>query len=431
MAMTGNDGVFTISDVPAKSGYTIMIMKGSYTASWSQVSVTVSGSQTTALTPNPRNISSSELDGSGESGGGLVWQGMLSAEPANPEINWAYYNTEDKTSYIYNGASWDVLAARGDKGETGETGAPGKDGDTPYIGSNGNWFIDNKDTLIASRGEKGEKGETGNAGTIDGLISIGPNGNWFINGNDTTVEARGPQGAAGTNGTNGFIPSIGSNGNWWIDGSDTGYPSRGISGEAGTEGTDGYTPYIGLNGNWFINGEDQAVMARGPQGAAGTDGQDGTDGEVPEKKDGYWWIGETNTGIQALEPQTTLDYEDFGAGAVVEDTFAVTSPAEWTEAVTAIKTGGSGKNYVINVSADFSVNGGTGYTFEWAEDIKVSVRGEAVTISLPASGTGSLFKLTVGQNVILRGITLNGSAVNDSSLVSLYGGSLVMCADPR
>jgi hypothetical protein len=33
-------------------------------------------------------------------GSGLIWQGERAAAPANPQLNWAYYNTVDKTSYI-------------------------------------------------------------------------------------------------------------------------------------------------------------------------------------------------------------------------------------------------------------------------------------------------------------------------------------------
>ena len=40
----------------------------------------------------------------------------------------------------------------------------GKDGITPHIGSNGNWFIGEEDTGCPSRGEKGDKGDTGEQG---------------------------------------------------------------------------------------------------------------------------------------------------------------------------------------------------------------------------------------------------------------------------
>ena len=61
----------------------------------------------------------------------------------------------------------------------GNIGPKGDNGETPHIGSNGNWFIGEKDTGIqaqgprgqrgfrgetGAKGEKGEKGETGATG---------------------------------------------------------------------------------------------------------------------------------------------------------------------------------------------------------------------------------------------------------------------------
>ena len=41
----------------------------------------------------------------------------------------------------------------------------GKDGITPHIGENGNWYLDTTDTGKPSRGEKGDKGDTPVKGT--------------------------------------------------------------------------------------------------------------------------------------------------------------------------------------------------------------------------------------------------------------------------
>lgn len=52
--------------------------------------------------------------------------------------------------------------------ETGAfNGKDGKDGITPTIGTNGNWFIGMQDTGLPSRGEKGEKGESGGVSIED------------------------------------------------------------------------------------------------------------------------------------------------------------------------------------------------------------------------------------------------------------------------
>ena len=47
----------------------------------------------------------------------------------------------------------------------------GKDGITPHIGANGNWWLDDQDTGVSARGERGEKGEKGDKGA-DGTMSF-------------------------------------------------------------------------------------------------------------------------------------------------------------------------------------------------------------------------------------------------------------------
>ncbi len=46
----------------------------------------------------------------GKDGVGIVWKGQLATAPANPDYNWAYYNTTDKCSYLWDGSKWTVLA---------------------------------------------------------------------------------------------------------------------------------------------------------------------------------------------------------------------------------------------------------------------------------------------------------------------------------
>ena len=118
---------------------------------------------------------------------------------------------------------------------------------------------------------------------------IGENGNWFLNGEDTGISAIGEDGA---------VPVIGENGNWYVNGNDTG-----ISAGAGDNAAGVSLPYVGQNGNWWINGKDTGVSAQGTQGAAGADGKDGAQGPAGETPyigaDGNWWIGDTNTGVPA------------------------------------------------------------------------------------------------------------------------------------
>jgi hypothetical protein len=49
----------------------------------------------------------------GTNGMGITWKGAVSSSPVNPQLNWAYYNTTDNTSYIWDGDSWEILAESG------------------------------------------------------------------------------------------------------------------------------------------------------------------------------------------------------------------------------------------------------------------------------------------------------------------------------
>lgn len=61
-----------------------------------------------------------------------------------------------------------IPAIKGPKGDPGDPGAPGKDGITPTIGSNGNWYIGVEDTGRPSRGATGTPGKDGAGMDITG-----------------------------------------------------------------------------------------------------------------------------------------------------------------------------------------------------------------------------------------------------------------------
>ena len=153
--------------------------------------------------------------------------------------------------------------------------------------------------------------------------NIGDNGNWWVNGEDTGIPATGKDGQNGKPGESGHTPeiTIGSNGNWYIDGVDTGMPSRGEDGEPGEEGG---TPVItiGDNGNWFINGVDTGKPSRGEQGNDGGEGQAGATGQSAYEL----WVQEVNKGtvykdgvLWPKEHTTVNDFWEFLRGKDGED----------------------------------------------------------------------------------------------------------------
>ena len=56
---------------------------------------------------------------------------------------------------------------------------------------------------------------------------------------------------------------------------------------------------VNLYGAKTAEGWGNPISLRGLKGDKGNDGQNGTDAPVPNIKEGYWYIGETNTGIKA------------------------------------------------------------------------------------------------------------------------------------
>ena len=158
------------------------------------------------------------------------------------------------------------------------TGADGKDGITPTIGKNGNWYLGSTDTGKPSRGADGTPGATG---------------------------APGKDGAPGADGKDGITPTIGKNGNWYLGSTDTGKPSRGTGGTPGAagapgkdgapgaDGKDGITPAIGENGNWYLGNTDTGKPSRGENGAV-PDIQIGTVTTLPAGSDATASMGGTS-----------------------------------------------------------------------------------------------------------------------------------------
>lgn len=70
----------------------------------------------------------------GTNGIGILWKGTLVAAPANPELNWAYYNSVDGRSYIWNGSTWQILAENGLIGPQGPVGPQGPAGPQGPVG---------------------------------------------------------------------------------------------------------------------------------------------------------------------------------------------------------------------------------------------------------------------------------------------------------
>lgn len=135
-----------------------------------------------------------------------------------------YEGTYEEFAALFEGDSAYEIACRHGYSGTEEEwlsslmGADGKDGKTPAIGENGNWWIGDTDTGIPARGEQGEQGPAGEKGE---------------QGEQGEQGMQGEQGIPGADGQDGKTPAIGENGNWWIGNTDTGiYAGEALPGQS-------------------------------------------------------------------------------------------------------------------------------------------------------------------------------------------------------
>lgn len=298
-----------------------------------------------------------------------LWRDLISkgdiANPHNPAETWSKDRNKE-TDF------WDFLT--------------GRDGVSPHIGDNGNWWIGSTDTGIVAKGKDGVDGK-------DGISPhIGINGNWWVGITDTGTPAKGQDGIS---------PHIGDNGNWFIGSTDTKVPAKGqdgldgrsayeiwkekaetgnlddpknpgakwpkekveiehfiqyLTGANGKDGTngkagmDGLTPYIGANGNWFIGITDTGVPAKGQDGA---DGKDGISPHIGAN--GNWFVGTTDTGVPA-QGQNGLN----GISPHIGDN------GNWFIGTTDTGISAKGKD---GINGQNGVDGKSAYEL-WIEDVK-------------------------------------------------------------
>ena len=106
------------------------------------------------------------------------------------------------------------------------------------------------------------------------------------------------------------VKATGADGKDGIDGKD------GVDGKDGKDGIDGKD---GVNGKDGINGTNGKDGADGKDGVGGTNGTNGANGVTPTiGEDGYWYIGEENTGIYAGTTETVnVTFQGLGSDNTV------------------------------------------------------------------------------------------------------------------
>lgn len=132
MGMTDVDGYFTLTGIPAtteNNEYSLVIKNGDFT--YLIKNIKVSSNKTTDI--GKKEFTSQEVNSSvsvenGKDGTSIIWKGSFALPPENPEYLWAYFNTTDGCSYIYNGSEWTLMVQAGADGEKGQDGKDGQNG---------------------------------------------------------------------------------------------------------------------------------------------------------------------------------------------------------------------------------------------------------------------------------------------------------------
>ena len=118
----------------------------------------------------------------GADGLSIVWKGEQKTPPSRPETNWVYRDTDNGIVYIYNGSAWEAMTYDGSDGVDGTNGTDGLsivwkgESSEPPSNAEDNWVYRDTD---------------------DGIIYIYSEGEWVI------MAVDGIDGVDGTNGING------------------------------------------------------------------------------------------------------------------------------------------------------------------------------------------------------------------------------------
>ena len=316
----------------------------------------------------------------GKDGTSIIWQGSFASHPSNPQNGWAYKNTTDGKSYVYQDGTWYQMTIDGVDGANGKDGADGLDivwkGDlsTPPINPVKNWVyrdIDNgrvyiyNGTAWALMVADGNDGTNGAAGT-NGL-SV------YITYHDSESQPAVPTGNGTsdgwhTNATNAVvwmsqkIAASSSTGSWGTPIKIKGNKGdTGPQGVPGTPGKDGKVYYTWIKyaddaqGNGISNdptGKSFIGLAYNKETATesntasdytwsrfrgfdGQDGKDGTDG-VPgapgaDGKTTYTWIAYSDNADGSDMYQIPTDNTKYIGIAVNKDTATESNnPADYT-----------------------------------------------------------------------------------------------------
>ena len=285
----------------------------------------------------------------GTDGLDIVWKGDLSAPPANPVKNWVYRDIDNGRVYIYNGTAWALMVA---DGNDGATGAAGSDGLSVFI-----TYHDSESQPAVPTGNGTSNGWHTNATNAvvwmsQKVAASASTGSW---GNPIKIKGNtgntGPQGIPGTPGKDGKVYYT------WIRYAND-VQGNGISNDPTGKS------FIGLAYNKETSTESNTASDYSWsrfRGFDGQDGKDGTDGVPgPAGEDGkttYTWIAYSDNSDGSDMYQIPTDSTKYIGIAVNKDTATESNdPADYTWSRFRGEDGAAGQDAVM-LAIEFYMNG--------------------------------------------------------------------------
>lgn len=279
----------------------------------------------------------------GTDGLDIVWKGDLSTPPTNPVKNWVYRDTDNGRVYIYNGTAWTLMVA---DGNDGTNGAAGSDGLSVYI-----TYHDSESQPAVPTGNGTSNGWHTNATNAvvwmsQKVAASASTGSW---GNPIKIKGNtgntGPQGVPGTPGKDGKVYYT------WIKYADD------VNGAGIRNDPTGKT-FIGLAYNKETATESNAASDYTWSRFRGEDGTDGVPGPAGEDgKTTYTWIAYSDNADGSDMYQIPTDSTKYIGIAVNKDTATESNdPADYTWSRFRGEDGAAGQDAVM-LAIEFYMNG--------------------------------------------------------------------------
>lgn len=262
------------------------------------------------------------IDGkNGKDGLSIVWKGDLQSPPSNPQINWAYRDTNNGRVYIWNGTAWSLMVV---DGSDGADGAAGSNGLSVFITYNDST---SKPSVPTGNGTTGGWHTNATSGAIwmsQKVASSASDGTW-----GTPIKIKGDKGesitAMGRWYTGLIVPKQGvvtMGGSSYIAKKETTNPPLWTvttsSGQRIKQTQDGGKTYGYILSGEMNSAEYDLLASKGEDGIPGATGKPGADGKPGEK-------GEQ--GIQGC----IIRHSEWAVGVVYRNDEALTSGTRYVD----------------------------------------------------------------------------------------------------